>query len=284
MLHALTKYSNIFVVLALALSSITIGCSGADEKRQAESLFVLAESAAQNGDYDRAIALLDSLDKTYPKQIENRRKGAHLRARTMEDSVRASLSDIDRRIALEQLKADSLSQFISKVDNPIEPYFVAKTMVGKSIVGNTGLESRMAPDGMFYLISSLKGSATKHEKIEVKSDGHIASTSVVRHDGERNDRTMGYEVIHFMEGECLDVAKFIYDYRNSQISVSFVGSGKPYSINLDSDSRDAIATLYEASQSILTQKKLQLERAKLEKQLQLLRNHAANTFEEHPKE
>lgn len=269
-------------LLSLAISasaSLMVSCGGSDEQRQAESLFIMAETAAQNGDYQQAMSLLDSLDSTYPKQIEHRKKGAHLRATTLEKATIASIERNERQIAEAKLRNDSLSQFIVKVDNPIEPYFVAKSMAGKSIVGKTGIEARMMPDGALYLISSLSGPKANHESVSVSVGGETASTSVIAHDGERNDRSMGYEVIHYMPAECNALAAFIAKHRSEEIELTFNGKSQRPKIKLDQQSRDAVATLYEAAATVTEQRRLQLENTKLERQLQMSRDHAANTFQ-----
>ncbi len=272
MYHVQTK-----LVAAVFLTAVTalVSC-GDSEKKQAEALFIMAETAAQDGEYDKSIELIDSLDKVYTRQVETRRKAMHLRARAIEGSTVKAIADVSSLRAGLQIKGDSLQALLLKVDNPLEPYFVFSGQ--KRIVGETGIEARMSPDGMFYMISSLRNPKVNHTYITVSAAGESARTAEIAHDGERNDRSMGYEVIHYMMPECDSVGSFIATHTNSDITVTFGGTGKTHSFVLTPEQAEGIATLYRAAENAREQRRAAFEEARLERQLEIARTHAAKTY------
>ena len=271
MSHVLTKLA------AAGLIGVMAASCGDAEKRQAESMFVMAETAAQDGDYVRAVALVDSIDSIYPRQVEVRRKAMHLRATAGEQVTLAEIEQNSAVTATLKLSGDSLQALLAKVDHPLEPYFVAAG--SNSIVGENGIEARMAPDGMFYLISSLKQPKVGHTYVSVSADGQEARTAEVAYDGERNDRSMGYEVVHYMMPECDSVGAFIASHPG-ELTLTYGGGSKPYTTKLDADKAARIATVWRAAANARDQRRAIFEQQRLQKQLELNRSHAARTFEE----
>lgn len=268
----------ILAALVSAGAALTLVSCGDADKRQAEALYIMAETAAQEGDYGRAIELIDSIDHAHAAQIETRRKAMHLRARSTEGATVRELETTVARQARLRIAADSLQSRLTRVDNPIEPYYVASGQ--KRAVGENGLEARMSPDGVFYLISSLRNPKVGHTYVTVTAGGNSASTSAVAHDGERNDRSMGYEVIHYMMPECDSVGAFIASRPGEEFTVTYGGGNKSHSIVLDSCQAEGIATLYRAAQNLRQLHKATLDSLRLERQLLLSRTHAASTYSE----
>ena len=261
---------------AFALMAAAVSACGDKEKRQAEALYVEAETAAQNGDYRQSVALLNSIDSLYPKQVAIRRKAMHLRAKSGEHITLDEIAANEAERARLTLEGDSLQQLLSKVDHPLEPYYVAKG--AKSVVGDNGIEARMAPDGMFYMISSLRSPKVNHTSVTVSDGGASARTAEIAHDGERNDRSMGYEVIHYMMPECDSVGRFIAQHPGA-LTVTFNGS-KSHTMPLKAEQADGIATVWRAAVNVRDRRHNALEHQRLERQLELNRSQAARTYEE----
>lgn len=275
MSHAPIKFT---AALCGALAMLA-SCSGNAEKQKAEALFEMAGQAMTDGDYVRATQLIDSIDSVYPGQIETRHKAMHLRPRVTELSSLREMEQIDSIIARLTLAGDSLQSLIVKVDNPIEPYYVAAESKGKSTVGKTGIEARMMPDGTLYLISSLAPVSVGHTSVTVSAGSESAQTAAIAPDGERNDNSLGYEVIHFMPGECGAVVDFIASHRNEPLTVVFNGRSSK-SITLSEQQASAIATIRDAAENVRQRRVTAIERSRLEKQIELARRHQVETYRE----
>lgn len=265
-------------LIAAALFGVAVTACGDADKKKAEALYIMAETAAQEGDYERAIQLVDSIDSCHARQVDTRRKAMHVRARAIEGHTVKAIADVGNRWAQLTLRADSLQARLERVDNPLEPYYIPAGQ--KRIVGSNGLEARMSPDGIFYMISSLRNPRINHTYITVSADGYSARTAEVAHDGERNDRSLGYEVIHYMMPECDSVGAFIASHPGSEISVTYGGGSRTYTETLTREQADGIATLYRSAVNARELHRTSLEKAHLERQLELARKHAASTFPE----
>jgi len=269
MSHVLTKVS---LIAAVVLSSC-----GNREQKEAEAMYVLAETAAESGDYARSVQLIDSIDSLYGRQIDVRRKSMHLKAIVTEKQTLAEIETNEAEAVRLKLKGDSLQRMIEKVDNPIEPYFVAKGL--KSVAGNNGIEARMSPDGMFYMISSLKSPRVNHTYVSVSDGVSAAQTAAIAYDGERNDRSLGYEIIHYMMLECDSVGHFVATHPG-RLTLTYGGGSKSYTTELPAQQAAAVATLYRSAVNIRDMRRNALERQRLDKQLELARSHAARTYQD----
>lgn len=261
-------------ILCFIIAFAAVSCGVDASKRAAESLFAMATEATASGDYERAIALIDSIDTAYPDQVAVRRNAMQLKPEVIEKQTVKQLGDLDGKIAICKAEGDSLQRSIVKVNNIIEPYYVAKTREGRSVVGKTGLEARMMPDGTFYLISSYNGKAG-HTGVVVSNGSESAATAMVAHDGERNDRSGRSEVIHYMPGECDSLSSFIAGHSSEPLTITFAG-GNAKTTALDAEDATAIATLYNAAANVRKRTLLELEKQHLEAQLALSRKHRAS--------
>ena len=268
-------------ILLTSITSISLlaSCSGSGDKAKAQTLLDEATAAFESHNYTGALALTDSIKTTYPAEIDVRRDALHLATRATEGLTLQRLQEADSLVAVLGVRGDSLQRLIKYVDNPIEGYYVGANSPSGGIVGSTGIQARISPEGDFYIISSLKAKAVKSTSVTVSCDGVSASTSVVEHDGERNDRSMGAEVITFMGVECDSLGRFIEQHRNTPMTLTFNGSGS-YSMPLPESQAAEIATLYEYSTTLRRAKVAGLEKEKLTRALDIARMQAAKTYVE----
>ena len=69
---------NILATMALAAMFTLTSCDGNGSRQTAESLLEEARQLFSDGDYDRALAKIDSLRKVFPNAIETRKKALTL--------------------------------------------------------------------------------------------------------------------------------------------------------------------------------------------------------------
>ncbi|MDE6378399.1 MAG: hypothetical protein K2K72_06620, partial [Duncaniella sp.] len=145
---------SVAAALAAGLFIVT-ACGESASRRQAQELYTQAEQALEEGCYEQAIELTDSIKNSCPDQIEIRRRSLHIASRATEGLTVKRLEQADSLLAVTAVRGDSLSRLVKKVENPIEPYFISASVDPASLKGSTGLQARMSPDGHFYIISSL---------------------------------------------------------------------------------------------------------------------------------
>ncbi|MDE7024281.1 MAG: hypothetical protein K2O88_00165 [Paramuribaculum sp.] len=251
--------------------------SCSSDREKAEGLYKQAEAFVNEGNNEHALVLLDSIDHTYPGEVDVRREGMHLRPMAIEKITLAELSHTDSLLAVYSLKSDSIGKFIAKVDNPIEPYFVAAEFKDKSPVSAPGLYARITPDGQFYILSSINKPVNSTSVTISLPDGTSAQSAIVPHDGERNDKQGGAEIITFMQAECDTIGVLATKNPSAKFMLVFNG-GKQYSMPLPDNQLKALATMYEAASLFRNLKVLQIRKTHLEKQLELSRSQIARTF------
>lgn len=269
--------------MALAGLFMLTACGDSASRRQAQDLYSQAEQALDEGRYEQTLLLTDSIKNSFPDQIEIRRRSLHLASRATEGLTLKRLEQADSLLAVTAVAGDSLSRLVKKVDNPIEPYYISASVNPASLKGSTGLQGRMSPDGHFYIISSLTGRKVNSTSVSVSDGASSASTASVAHDGERNDRSMGSEVITFMGVECDSLGHFLSLNRDRKLTLTFHGSSD-YSIPLPPSQAEAIATLWDYSATLRKAKVASLEKERLSRALELARSHAARTYVENSDE
>lgn len=266
---------------ALATLSILASCSGSGDKAKAEALLDEATAAYDTHNYVDALALTDSIKSAYPAEIDVRRRALHLATRATEGLTVQRLQEADSLVAVLGVKGDSLQRLVKFVKNPIEGYYTGASTDPENVGAVNGLQARISPDGDFYIISSLKGKTVKSTSVTVSCNGVSASTASVAHDGERNDRSMGAEIITFMGVECDSLGRFISQHRSTPMTLTFNGSST-HSMPLPATQASEIATLYDYATTLRQAKLASIEKERLTRMLDIARTQAAKTYVETP--
>ena len=272
MYNALNKTLISATLLALA------SC-GNSSREAAANLYGQAEGAYDAGNYQLSLDLIDSIKNAYPEEIEIRREALHLSRKALEGLNLRLLEKADSSMVVLQARGDSLKTLLTWVNNPVEGYYVAQGVNPSSATSTTGLQARLSPDGMFYLISCLKGKSVKSTSVSVICGDHSVTTPAVAHDGERNDRSMGAEIITFIGNECDEIGSFILDNLGSPMTLSFNGT-TTYSVPLTGKQAAEIATVYDAARTLREFKVAALEKERLSRTVDIARSQAASTFVE----
>lgn len=234
---------NSHTIVIIIAGLIVTACNSDKEKYESEAAGLLgqAQQALAAGNYSLASALLDSLDSAYPKATDARRDGMHLHTRALEGLTLEQIRLADSLAVASQVKGDSLSRLLQRVSNPIESYFVAPGQ-NVSVEGATGLFCRMMPDGTIYMVSALAHNKVNHTSVTVSTGDQRATTKTVPHDGERNDRSSGTEIINYTGAECDTIARLINANPGATYSLTFNGSGS-YTMPLPEAQKHAISIM-----------------------------------------
>ncbi|MGM9811536.1 MAG: hypothetical protein ACI30V_01680 [Muribaculaceae bacterium] len=273
------KIFNYAMALLLCAASSCSGGSG----EQSEALDMLAQAKeCISKNPQQAISLIDSLNTTFPKQTEVRRKAMHVR--TLADSVL-----IDREFALADstIKADSV-KFIElkprfafvKTKDMVEGYYVAKTLQGKPLFERTGIEPRVDELGNMFIVTCVFGAPVQHTHLVARASGSQSSTADVPHDGATNYRYTAdrgsCEMATFHFDKCADFCKFVAENNGNKVAVDFVGKGKT-SITLSADVLNAFSDTYEFAQAMSSGKNAVAKMMYLNKKRDINRRQMAQT-------
>lgn len=269
-------------LIAAGVASAVIMQSCADkDAAKASDLLTQAKDAFDANRYEYVLELTDSIRHAYPSQIDIRREALHLAARATECVTLKKLEQADSTLAVLTYKSDSLSAFTKKIDNIVGAYYIASSARPDAVGKVNGLHARISPEGDFYIISTLTGSGVKSTSVSVLCNGQTATTSVIEHDGERNDRSMGAEVITFIGSECDSLGRFIEENVGQPITLNFNGVSTK-SMALPESQAQEIATMYSAAKTAREAKIAAIEKERLTRALDIARSQAARTFPDAP--
>ncbi|MDE6417717.1 MAG: hypothetical protein K2K49_00710 [Duncaniella sp.] len=266
---------------ALAALAMLGSCAGDRGEKEAAALVAEARAALEAGDCPAALTLADSVARAYPKALEARREALHTATLAREGMALREIEATDSLIAHLALRSDSLSAYVTKVDNPVEPYFVARGENTAAVYTTTGLHGRLSPEGDFYILATLAGHPVQSTSVGVEGpEGSSATTSSIPHDGERNDRSGSTEVITFLAAECDTVARYIHGHAGERLTLVFNGTKGTYRTPLSTESAERLAALYEYARTVREARMATVKREKLSRALELSRQQAARTFVE----
>lgn len=249
----------------------------AENEKKAYELFLQAVGNFETASYETASIILDSIDSIYPQAFETRKEVSKLRPQIMERWTAKKLSETDSLLVENQILGNELRNKLSYVKNPLEGYYVATSMGNINVRQTPGLHGRISPAFKFYLTSScpVKIGSTS---IRLESNNESISSAIIPFDGERNNRSGKCETITFTEAESAPLAEFITNHADRDIQIVFVSENlKEHKINMTEENKLALITGFKYAQSVIRDKQLQIEKARLEKQLELSRQQIART-------
>ena len=106
------KLYNILSIMFMSVLFVT-SC-GDNTEQSAEILFQQASEQCDSGNYDKTIALIDTLRNKYPKAIEVRKKALKLYADASEKQAEERLSEIDARLQEAESKYSEMKAAVEK--------------------------------------------------------------------------------------------------------------------------------------------------------------------------
>lgn len=271
------QIKNYMAIILTAVLTISCTDKAAEDAMKAEDLYNQTCKYFENGNYEQAKLLLDSIDRAYPQAYDVRKLASRLRPQLMERWTARKLSITDSLLVENQLCGINLREQLIFVKNPLEGYYVVSSMGNVKVRETAGLHGRISPAFKFYLTASCPvkiGSTT----IRLESDGESIVSSTVSYDGERNNRSGKCETITFTEAESAPLGEFVKNHANSKIDLIYIASNnKEQRTTMTEANKNAIIIGYSYAQTVIRDKQLQIEKERLEKQIELSRMQIART-------
>lgn len=277
-----SRYPIIITTVTVALSLASCGTS-ADQKAAME-LNEAAEALIENHKPAEAIVLLDSLQRTFPKEKEAQRYGMWLRPRAIEQLTIAEIAGVDSLLAVNKVIYEQTLPLMKKIDNPelVEPYWVVAEGYNPDFLNSDGVQARVGREGEFYMISSAVGGNLKHNSFSLKPSigGGAVESAVVPYDDELNYRLDGTEVVTYTTEICDTIGLTAENLPDGTTAiVTLIGEGgKSRQVKLNASQTSAIGTAHRFARSITDSRNLTVKRDKLERMLELARDQQARTL------
>lgn len=252
----------------IALCSL-IGCS--DIEKQADVKLQEAKAAFQQGNFEEAKQLIDSIKILFPKAFDTRRASLALQRevelaeqRQLVDTLDANLAEVQQ--AIEAIK----DKFILEKDEQyqrIGNYFDKSQTVEKNI-HRSFLRFQVSEEGKQSMTSTYCGAGNiHHTAVKVTApDGSSAQTPNSKDSYETSDLGEQIEKADYKYGEDGGVIDFIVAHQAENLKVQFIGD-RSYNTSMSAADRKAAANISELA--TLLNKVTDLNKAKEEAQLKI---------------
>lgn len=231
--------------LVLFAWAMLTGCSDGDEKR-AQIHLEKAETALLNEKFSEAKLQIDSIRILYPKAFETRKKGIKLMLQVDLKEQRKALVYLDSMMLIKQNQLDSIrANFVLEKDTVYQEmgnYFYPTQVVEKNL-GRSFLRGQVNERGEMSLTSIYcAGGKLNHASVRVSVGDTFAETPASKDSYITTDLGRTIEKADYKLGEDGGVIGFIYENRDKNIQLQFIGD-KTYRMAMPRDDRNAISNL-----------------------------------------
>lgn len=263
----LSGYCFVFTAVCV-FGLLLFSCSG--KGKNAKTYLAEAESALSAGNFSLAKLKIDSIKVLYPQSFDEINKGFGLMQRVRMAENQRNIVYCDSMLAVNyQLLTKMLNDFTYVRDPRYQEFgdYVPKVYPLSSSFHQNGLRSAVSEKGQMYIESVLSGGSLKHNRIKVATkDGSFAESLPVTTDGLNyrfSTLNTTYEIVRFSGNDDNGVAKFIYTFKDSPLTLSFIGS-RTTSIPLPEKAKKGIAQSFELSTLLLDIENLKYEKGRSE--------------------
>lgn len=260
------------------------GCSSKSENPDARNLLAKAENDFNSGNYASSIALLDSLQKTFPAETALQREAMAMRPKVIEAEATKALAAVDSTYNADIETLKSLKTQLKWIKTPgmIEGYWIAPEVYRSDFMNTTGIEARVSEIGEFYIVSSVNPAGNlKHQSIGLKTSAGNARTQNVAYDGESNYRIGGAEVITFSPAQSDTIGMVarnaVEANQAAGASVIFYGVKGEKSVKISPAVLKGIGKAYAYSAATIRARDLQVERERLNRTIVIARRQQQST-------
>ena len=254
-------------LLMMCLCCTLFSCN--DTEKKAEEKLQAARHAFEQGNYNEAKILIDSIKTLYPKAFDVRRAGIGLMQEIELKEQERSLLYLDSMLQAKQQVFDAIkSKYVFEKDAEYQNigHYLHPSQIIEKNLHRSFLRFQVDENGIMSMTSIYCGFRNIHH-IAVKviaPDGSFAETPASKDSYETTDLGETIEKADYKMGEDGNVMGFLYLNKDKNIKVQYRGE-HPYSIAMSPTDRQALADVYELAQllSSISEIKKNMEEANL---------------------
>lgn len=254
-------------LLMMCLCCTLFSCN--DTEKKAEEKLQAARHAFEQGNYNEAKILIDSIKTLYPKAFDVRRAGIGLMQEIELKEQERSLLYLDSMLQAKQQVFDAIkSKYVFEKDAEYQNigHYLHPSQVIEKNLHRSFLRFQVDENGIMSMTSIYCGFRNIHH-IAVKviaPDGSFAETPASKDSYETTDLGEKIEKADYKMGEDGNVMGFLYLNKDRNIKVQYRGE-HPYSTAMSPTDRQALADVYELAQllSSISEIKKNMEEANL---------------------
>lgn len=254
-------------LLMMCLCCTLFSCN--DTEKKAGEKLQAARHAFEQGSYNEAKILIDSIKTLYPKAFDVRRAGIGLMQEIELKEQERSLVYLDSMLQTKQQVFDAIkSKYVFEKDAEYQNigHYLHPSQVIEKNLHRSFLRFQVDENGIMSMTSIYCGFRNIHH-IAVKviaPDGSFAETPASKDSYETTDLGEKIEKADYKMGEDGNVMGFLYLNKDKNIKIQYQGE-RPYSTAMSPTDRQALADVYELAQllSSISEIKKNMEEANL---------------------
>lgn len=253
-------------ILLVCLGCTLWACNNTE--KQAAQKLEAAQTAYEQGRYNEAKLLIDSIKILYPKAYDTRRAGIALMQEVELKEQERTLLYLDNLLQEKQTAFEKIkSQFVFEKEEEYQTIgnYLHPSQVIEKNLNRSFLRFQVNELGVMSMTSIYCGSKNiHHTAVKVSANGSFAETPPSTDSYETSDLGIQIEKADYKLGKDGNVIGFITLNKDKNIRVDYIGE-RPYTTNMSANDRQAAASLYELSQilSAITQINKEKEEATL---------------------
>lgn len=278
--------SLILAVIVMALPVVATSCGESAEEKAAKEMLAQVSVLMTQGDYEQALALVDTLPVMYPKQIKVRQAALDLKPAIIELATDGEIDKAEADIEAVQQRFADAREKMKRIDdeNLVEGYWIPSSFKVKDFLATTGIQPRVTDDGSFNIVSEVNNAGTLHHSAIMlsASNGDKAESGAVPYDDELNYRINNSETVTFGESKVDSIGKFAVAHYGEPLKLTFLGeNGKTKEVKLSAQDVSGIADAYvmgklqKEGKALVAKHQLLLRKRDLAREQQKRRNSAA---------
>ncbi len=277
MYNATINLRRLSIITAAAMSLALASCGNKENENvaKARDLFDQATGAVNAGQYNRAVSLLDSIDRAYPDALEIRKQGMSLRPRAIEGALKADIAAADSTISSNEAIIAELQGKMNLFTNDAvrESYYHPVKSQGSGFgtkSGETGIAVRVSnPSGGLYLVSSVNPGKIAQRSITITADdGSFATTDTIASDSQANFVDRNSELLEFQPRQCSRLTDFLIEKAGQPLVATIVGDKGTKTVKIDATMSTAFGEAARLSRAITTCSTTAVERERLIRNLE----------------
>ncbi len=267
---------------AAILIAVGTSCSkqSADKAPTPEEAIAQINSAIDSGDYDGAIALIDSFNVNFKDATDLRKQTIGLKAKAIEGQTIREIERSDSLLTVNQLKIDSLTAMFVKVQNAVAPYYVVKEISKGTLVGRTAIEPRLGDsDTPWTLALNIAGQKADVNAVSFTDKSGNAIATIACTSADRAVKGADGTSTFFSPEEAESLARaMLQNPCEMNASATDTSAKVVAKFTVSQSTARAIASTYQLAQLKEERQTELINREKLERKLQIARDQMANNL------
>lgn len=277
MYNAITNMRRHSIMAVLAVSFVFASCGSKENENvtKARDLFDQATAALNAGQCDKAVALLDSIDRTYPDALDIRKQGIALRPRAIEGVLTKGIAEADSTINANEAVIVELQEKMNLFTNEAvrDSYYHPVKSQGSGFgtkSGETAIAVRVAnPSGGLYLVSSVNPGLIAQRSVTLTAeDGTFVTTDTIAETSQANFVDRNSELLEFLPRQCTRITDFLIEHAGQPLTATIIGNKGNKTVKIDSKMSSAFGDAARLSRAMTTCSETAVERERLIRNLE----------------